>query len=72
MSDDYLKEYKPKDAPCHYQECLRCGKGPDLSFFMSEFGLCLKCWRKLRRKIPKNLDIPLGRILLWNKEKHTE
>ena len=66
MSDEYLKEYKPKDAPCHYDECVKCG-GHDASFTLAEFGLCLKCWSKYRKKIPGDVKIPLGRMLLYGK-----
>jgi len=64
MKGEYLQEYKPKDAPCHYSECLKCGNN-DLSFVLPEFGLCLKCWNKYKKKIPRDIRIPLGRMLLY-------
>ena len=64
MSDD-LEEYKPKDAPCHYSECLKCG-GNDSSWSLSIFGLCLKCWWKYKKKIPREIQVPLGRMLLFS------
>lgn len=68
MKDEYMKDYKPKDAPCHYQYCLNCG-GHDLSFSLGEFGLCLRCWDKLRKKIPKKAEVPFGRMLLFGNNK---
>lgn len=64
VEDEYLKEYKPKKAPCHYEKCEKCG-GYDMSFVLAEFGLCLKCWNKFKKKIPGNLRVPLGRMLLF-------
>ena len=65
--DEYLREYKPKDAPCHYSECLKCGTC-DLSYALSEFGICLKCWNKYKKKIPRELRIPFGRMLLFKQQ----
>jgi len=67
--DDYLQNYKPKDAPCHYPECVKCGKN-DASFVLVEFGICLKCWMKVKKKIPRCLVIPVGRLLLFDKERN--
>lgn len=66
-TDEYLREYKPKDAPCHYSECQKCG-GHDPSYLLLEFGLCLKCWSRYKNKIPRNVKIPLGRILLFKQQ----
>lgn len=63
-NDEYLKNYKPKDDPFHYEKCKKCG-GHDLSFVLLEFGICLKCWEKFKRKISRDLHIPLGRMLLF-------
>ena len=61
--DEYLRSYKPKDDPSHYEKCLKCG-GHDASYVLLEFGLCLKCWGKYKKKIPRDIKIALGRILL--------
>ena len=63
-TDETLEKYKPKNAPCHYTECLDCDMN-DGSFSVSIFGLCLTCWKKYKKKIPNNLQIPLGRLLLY-------
>lgn len=62
--DEYLREYKPKDAPCHYSECLKCGRH-DMTISLSEFGLCNICWHKYKKRIPDEVKIPLGRMLLY-------
>ena len=67
--DEYLKSYKPKDAPCHYEKCLKCGKS-DGTFVLSEFGLCVRCWSKYKKKIPRAVLIPLGRMLLYYKDRN--
>lgn len=65
---DYLREYKPKNAPDHYENCLKCGEH-DASYVLLEFGICLKCWGKYKKKIPRDVKIPLGRILLYYRSK---
>jgi len=64
MVDEYLREFKPKDAPCHYDKYLNCG-GHDMSLVLAEFGLCLKCWGRYKKKIPRDIRIPFGRMLLY-------
>jgi hypothetical protein len=70
--DEYLRKYKPEGEDTHYYECVSCGCGPDGSLVFSEFGLCLNCMSKYRKKIPRKMEAHLGRLLLYGKnKKHT-
>jgi hypothetical protein len=67
--DEYLRRYKPEGEDAHYYECISCGCGPDGSLVFTEFGLCLNCVNKYRKKIPHKMEAHLGRLLLFGKIK---
>lgn len=68
---EYLRDFKPKDAPSHYHECLWC-HGHDASYVLLEFGICLKCWGKFRKKIPMKIHNAIGRMFLYYRSKEDE
>ena len=68
--DEYLRKYKPEGEDAHYYECVSCGCGPDGSYTFSEFGLCLGCLQKWKKKVPRQLQPYVGRVFLFGMDRH--
>ncbi|MCK4473816.1 hypothetical protein KAU40_00975 [Candidatus Parcubacteria bacterium] len=66
---DHLERYKEEGDPLIYRACKNCGSSDGTST-LNDFGLCLKCIEEFEAKIPENVRVSLGRVLLWRSEIH--